>query len=411
MTAPDVNRIVTLDVIRGIAVMGIFSVNVVTFAMPVGAYFNPAGFGSGHRYDYVLWLANFVLIDGKMRGLFTLLFGASTMLVIDRAIATGRSPALAHYARMITLLLLGFAHFYLIWFGDILTLYALCGIMLFGVRRWPVHWLVAGAITLLLIDVIAMGAMSASLLATSAAISRPMPTIDTLESWRSLNEGFGKLDPKALASDLALYRSNWNTIMRHRLADQVTEPFEQFGFAGPETLGYMLVGAAGYRSGFLTGCWPAIRYRKIAQWTILPGMAGFAVLAAWMWARGFDPAVVATAQFFGAALPRLAMILGYAALIAFAVQKQPVWIARVAAVGRCALSNYLSTSIAAGFVFYGYGLGLYGHVSRGQAWIVVPLFWLVMLSWSKPWLERFRYGPFEWLWRSLSRGKLALLQR
>lgn len=406
MTAAGADRIVTLDVIRGIAVMGIFSVNVVTFSMPIGAYFSPAGYGSWHGYDYALWVANFVLIDGKMRGLFTLLFGASTMLVIDRALATGRSPARAHYARMITLLLLGFAHFYLIWFGDILTLYAFCGIVLFAVRRWPVHWLVAGAITVLLIDVIAMGVISASLMATSAAIGRPMPTIDTLESWRSLNEGFGALDPKALASDLALYRSDWGTITHHRLAEQATDPLEQLGFAGPETLGYMLVGAAGYRSGFLTGRWDGVRYRKLALWTVMPGMAGFTGLAAWIWVRAFDPAVVATAQFFGAALPRLAMILGYAALIAFSVQRQPVWMARVAAVGRCALSNYLCTSIVAGFVFYGYGLGLYGHVSRGQAWMVVPLFWLVMLLWSKPWLERYRYGPFEWVWRSLSRGKL-----
>jgi uncharacterized protein len=411
VTATEADRIVTLDVIRGIAVMGIFSVNVVTFAMPIGAYFNPAGYGGWHGYDYALWLANFILVDGKMRGLFSMLFGASAMLVIDRAEATARSAARTHYARMATLLMLGIAHFYLLWFGDILTLYAVCGMILFAMRRWPVHWLVGGAIALLLIDLVVMGGLSAFFLSTSAAMDRPLQTVDAAESWRSLNEGFGTLDAKALAKDLAIHRASWWTIAHHRLTEQLTEPLEQLGFGGVETLGYMLAGAAGFRSGFLTGAWDAARYRRIALWTIPPGMAAFAILAAWMWSRGFDPGVVATAQFFGAALPRLAMIFGYAALIALLAKQRASWTDRVAAVGRCAFSNYLGTSIVAGFIFYGYGLGLYGHVSRAQAWAVVPLFWLGMLLWSKPWLSRYRFGPFEWLWRSLSRGRLQPMQR
>ena len=333
------------------------------------------------------------------------------MLVIARAEAAGKSAARIHYSRMATLLLIGIAHFYLLWFGDILTLYAVCGMVLFAMRRWPVHWLVGGAIALLLVDLVVMGGLSALFLSTSVAMDRPVQTVAAAESWRSLNEGFGTLDAKSLARDLSIHRSDWWTIVQHRLTVQRTEPLEQIGFGGVETLGYMLAGAAGYRSGFLTGNWDAARYRRIALWTIPAGMMAFAALAVWMWARGFDPAVVATAQFFGAALPRLAMILGYAALIVLMVWRRASWTERVAAVGRCAFSNYLGTSIFAGFVFYGYGLGLYGHVSRAEAWAVVPLFWLVMLLWSKPWLARFRYGPFEWLWRSLSRGRPQPMRR
>ncbi len=411
MTTTAADRIVTLDVIRGIAVMGIFSVNVVTFAMPVGAYFNPAGYGGWHGYDYALWLANFLIIDGKMRGLFSMLFGASTMLVIDRAEASGQSPARVHYARMVTLLLLGAAHFYLVWFGDILTLYAVCGMILFFVRHWSVPWLVGGAIVLLLIDLAVMGGLASFFLSVSAAVNRPVPSADSVAAWQSMSEGFGALDAKALARDLALYRSDWGAITHHRLTAEAMEPLQQLGFGGVETLGYMLAGAAGYRSGFLTGEWDAGRYRRVALWTIPPGIAAFAGLALWMWSRHFDPGVVATSQFFGAAVPRLAMIFGYAALIALWVKSAGSWIARIAAVGRCAFTNYLGTSIVAGFVFYGYGLGLYGHVSRAQAWTVVPLFWLIMLLWSQPWMARFRYGPFEWLWRSLSRGSLQPMRR
>src|SRR5687768_17152973 len=110
-------RIVTLDIIRGIAVMGIFSVNVVAFAMIFPAYMNPSAAGGHHGADLVTWFANFIVIDGKMRSLFSILFGASMLLVIERAIAAGRSASSVHFRRMIVLALFGLAHFYFIWFG------------------------------------------------------------------------------------------------------------------------------------------------------------------------------------------------------------------------------------------------------------------------------------------------------
>jgi uncharacterized membrane protein YeiB len=84
---------------------------------------------------------------------------------------------------------------------------------------------------------------------------------------------------------------------------------------------------------------------------------------------------------------------------------------RLAAVGRAAFTNYLGTSLIAAFVFYGWGLGLYGRVSRAEAWLLVPIVWLVMLAWSKPWLDRFQYGPFEWLWRTLARGRVQPMRK
>src|SRR3954469_890664 len=125
-------RITTLDTIRGIAVMGIFSVNVIAFAMPEAAYFNPAAYGGTHGASLGIWVANYVLIDGKMRGLFSLLFGASTLLVIQRAEAEGLDPRRVHFRRMAWLLVFGLGHFFLLWYGDILTLYAIIGFLL-----WP----------------------------------------------------------------------------------------------------------------------------------------------------------------------------------------------------------------------------------------------------------------------------------
>jgi uncharacterized protein len=92
-------------------------------------------------------------------------------------------------------------------------------------------------------------------------------------------------------------------------------------------------------------------------------------------------------------------------------ESRPALAKRIAAAGRCAFSNYLGTSLLAAFIFNGWGLGLYGSLSRWQAWCLVPAFWAAMLLWSKPWLDRFRYGPFEWAWRSLSRGKLQPMRK
>jgi uncharacterized protein len=108
---------------------------------------------------------------------------------------------------------------------------------------------------------------------------------------------------------------------------------------------------------------------------------------------------------------RPVMVLAYAALIILLTRGGGRLVERIAAAGRAAFTNYLGTSILMTTLFYGYGLGLYGSMSRIELWLVVLAMWALMLLWSKPWLERFQYGPFEWLWRSLSRLELQPMRR
>ena len=138
MATTSIDRILSLDIIRGIAVMGIFSVNVVGMAMIEQAYFYPPAFGFDGLGDRVMWAINFVIVDGKFRSLFSILFGASMVLVIERAIAAGKAGWKVHYARMAVLLLFGLAHFYLLWWGDILANYAMVGMIAFVFWRLPV---------------------------------------------------------------------------------------------------------------------------------------------------------------------------------------------------------------------------------------------------------------------------------
>ena len=129
-------RIATLDIVRGVAVMGILAMNIVAFAMPFQAYMNPLAYGWETGADFVSWVVSFIFVDGKMRGLFSFLFGASMLLVIERAEAKGGQDAASiHYRRMFWLLVFGLIHLYLIWFGDILVGYALVGMIAWFFRN------------------------------------------------------------------------------------------------------------------------------------------------------------------------------------------------------------------------------------------------------------------------------------
>jgi uncharacterized protein len=206
-----------------------------------------------------------------------------------------------------------------------------------------------------------------------------------------------------MAHELALFRGPWLGIVHEQLTEGLKGPLFQFVFGGAETLGYMLLGMAGLRSGFLKGAWEEARYRRIALWTLAISIPAYAVMAWIVWRSGFAVPVFFTIFFVAAAPFRLAMMAGYAASIILLSRRRGPLTQRIAAAGRAAFSNYLGTSILACAIFYGWGLGLYGTLSRHQAWLAVPLVWALMLLWSKPWLDRFRYGPFEWLWRSLAR--------
>jgi uncharacterized protein len=179
----------------------------------------------------------------------------------------------------------------------------------------------------------------------------------------------------------------------------------------PETLALMLLGMAAYRSGYMTGDWPDRDYRRIALWALSLGAIASAVLALIEWQSNFDLPTIFL-NFMSLSTPiRVAMALGYAALIILLFRK-PSWLReRLAAVGRCAFTNYLGTSILATVIFYGDGLAQFGRWSRFEAWLLVPLVWALMIAWSKPWLDRFQYGPLEWLWRSLSRLERQPMRR
>jgi uncharacterized protein len=396
-------RIQTLDIVRGVAVMGILAMNIVAFAMPPVAYMNPNGYGTESGLDLASWAFNFVFVDGKMRGLFSFLFGASLLLVIQKAEAKGESPASVHFRRMLWLLLFGLLHYYFIWYGDILTGYALIGLVAWFFRDLEPRRLMVWGILFVLLEFALMSGFAASAHALTAAAAAPNPSPATLESLRGMSHDIAVPSPAELAETMRLFLGSWWGVARHQLVEDTFMPLFMLFVFGWETLGYMLFGMAALKSGFLTGAWSEARYRKVALIGFAMAVPGYALLAWLLVDDNFTFPGIFTFSFAGTVLLRPVAVAAIAALVILLTRSGGRLTGRIAAAGRAAFTNYLGTSILMTAVFYGWGLGLFGRFSRIELWLAVFAMWALMLLWSKPWLDRHRYGPFEWLWRSLAR--------
>ena len=404
-------RIVTLDIVRGVAVMGILAMNIVAFAMPFQAYINPLAYGLESGADLASWALSFVFIDGKMRGLFSFLFGASILLVLDRAEAAGEPSAAAHFRRMAWLLVFGLAHFYLIWWGDILSLYAPLGMLAWFFHDRSPRALIRWGAGLVLVQFLVFALLTLSFFEASAAALAPGADAATVGDWTAMKAEFAVPNAAELARTMALYTGSYAGIVGFRLSEELFEPLTTLIFFGCETLGYMLLGMSALKTGFLTGEWTDARYRRVAAIGFAVTVPAYALLAWLLWRDGFSVAMLFALAMTVPILLRPVMVVAIAALVILVTRGGGALVDRVAAAGRAAFTNYLGTSLLMTSLFYGYGLGLYGTLDRAELWLVVIAAWALMLLWSKPWLDRYLYGPFEWVWRSLARGKLQPVRR
>jgi uncharacterized protein len=403
-------RHISLDAMRGFAVMGILAMNIIGFAMPEWAYVTPAAYGTDTLADQIAWAFSFIFIDGKMRGLFSLLFGASMMLIIARAEAKVQSAAQVHYRRMAWLALFGLAHYFFIWFGDILFLYAIIGMIAFRFRDWAPVKLIKVALIIFAVGLVFWGLQFGGLQVFQYVATQPDASADTARQFREL---MARADLAFnIAPDLALHRGSYAAIVMDKI-DEWSTPLILLVQSIGETLPLMMVGMAMQKSGFLTGAWGAADYRRWVMRMVPAGLLLTLALAVWIVAVDFDRITALAVLYFWGGIPRMMLTIGYAALLIMLIgryRSHPM-LARVAAAGRAAFSNYLGTSIVMTTIFYGYGFGLFGHVGRAGLWLFVLGAWAVMLLWSKPWLLKFHYGPLEWLWRSLARGKVQAMRR
>lgn len=384
--------------------------NIVSMGMPGYAYVDPNYYGGAHGADLAAWAIAYVLADGKMRCLFTMLFGASLLLITDAAEDREPGPARVHYARIFWLFVFGMLHAWLIWYGDILVDYALAGAFVFVCRSWRPSALAFAAICLIGLSAGQSLVEYHDTRLLESLATGPHPPADAVRIW-------GKVlaqtvpDPQAIAHEIRLYRGGFTDAFAARAPMTQLYQLRLIPLGLPETVGFMLLGMFLYRLNFWSGGWSRRAYRV----TFAAGSATIPLylpLVGSILAHHFDPAFLPLADTITLLL-RPFLALGYAALIILAARSAAMpWLTeRLAAAGRMAFSNYLGTSLVMTTIFYGYGLGLFGQLHRAQLYWLVAAQWLLILGWSRPWLRHFRYGPLEWAWRSLARGRPVSLRQ
>lgn len=395
------DRIESLDVLRGFALLGILIMNIQSFSMPGAVYINPTAYGDLTGVNLIVWTLSHLFADQKFMTIFSMLFGAGVCVFADRATAKSGKSAGLHYRRTAWLLVFGLLHAHLLWYGDVLYAYAMCGFVVYLFRnRTPRALVILGVVFALVPFVYSMlfGLSIPSFPAEAVASIR--------ESWAST--------PEALARELEVYRGGWTGQLADRSGTAVFfETYLLLTLFFWRASGMMLLGMALYKTGVLSAACSDSFYRRML-------LVGFAVgltlsgIGVWHnfahdWSMEFSMFLGSQWNYFGS----VATALGYIGIVMLAV-RAGLWEGlqnRLKAVGKTAFTNYILQTVLGTLIFYGHGLGLFGSVDRWQQVLVILAIWLLQLWLAPVWLGRYRYGPLEWLWRCLTYWRLQPLRR
>jgi uncharacterized protein len=409
-------RISSIDALRGFALLGILLMNVTAMGLYFGAYNNPAVAGGADGANLAAWAALHVLAEGKMRCLFSLVFGASVILLTSR-LENRRNAADIYYRRNLWLLLFGILHAYLLWAGDILYPYALCAFLLYPFRNMRPRGLLIIGGTLLVFtsaayigrgfyerDMIGKGrAAAAAEQAGSSLTAEQKQELRDYEQWRMF------MQPTAaeIEKDAQEWRGNALSVIKARA--KLVGFFHGMPYYHPmnwDIWSMMFIGMALFKLGVLTA-------RRSVRAYLAMAVTGYAIgiplnsYTAWLIMRSnFDPIVQ---NFTGSTydIGRLSIALGHLGVVMLLCKTGVLsWLTRsLAAVGQMAFSNYVFHSVAGSFLFTGYGLAMYGRLQRYELYYFVGAVWIVQMIVSPIWLKYFRFGPLEWAWRSLTYWK------
>ncbi|NIB98860.1 DUF418 domain-containing protein [Halobacterium sp. R2-5] len=385
---PPSERIVGLDALRGFALLGILVINIRLFSMPEIVLLNPTAYGDFSGANYWAWFAGHVLVEQKFITLFTMLFGAGVVLFTRTRDRDEIGTLSLHFRRAGWLVVFGLAHAYLLWYGDILFAYGVTAFWVVFARDESPRWLVGVGLGLLAVP--SATEVWAALFADLSSFA---------QTWQPAEA--------ALRAEVATYRGGWLEQMDHRVSSSFRRQTSGYlGATGWRVGGSMLIGMALYDWGVLTNDRSPRFYRRLV---VAGGVLGLAPTLAGVWyiqANDWAPAAGLLWQqfFYWGAIP---LALAYVGLVMLYAQWRPAGVLTrtLAAVGRTAFSNYILQSVLATTIFYGHGLGLFGRVSRAEALGVVAAIWVVQVVLSVLWLRRYRYGPMEWLWRTLTYGE------
>ena len=410
----EINRIESLDVLRGFALLGILLLNILGFGLVSAAFLDPGIYISPvGGIDYMVWAFVELTSEGAMRTLFSILFGAGVVLFVTGS--TAKSGWL-HYRRNFWLLVFGLINIYIfLWPGDILVTYALSGFVLWFIRNWKARNLLILATFLILIGSLQNFALKSSLeIARDAAegmkisISKGEKVSEETATWAQVwieHENDYQTERDNIPNEIKNKTSSYASAYEYNLekANEAIHFFIPF-FLFLDALMMMVVGMALFKLGILDGGREIGFYIKMMCIGFLTGLFINAYEVLLITNSNMD--IIETNPYlrFTYHFGRLFIALGYLGLIIVFIKlrKFSSLKFRLACVGRMALTNYLMHSVIALFIFSGAGLGLLGKFSWSQLYLVVALIWALQLYISPLWLKYFYFGPIEWLWRLLT---------
>ena len=412
-------RIHSLDTLRGFALLGILPANVLVFSMHWAAGNDPTVAGGTTGLNFVSWVLFRVLVEGKMRALFSMVFGASMILLTSRVEERSGAVAAAdiYYRRTLWLLLFGLAHAFLLFWGDILYPYALCALILFPFRNLsPKKLLIIGALFIAFkTGWSALGAfrqVERRNLAAAAAVAEKtghQPTEEQAVAKKELEAQLKlrKPSPEDLEKDARTWRGNPLQVIAaeaHKIAVWQSVPY--YDPVNLDIWSMMFIGMGLFKLGIFSA---ARSYRFYAWMAVIGYLTGIlqGSYIAWLIVQSNFDRTTFVVTYAAYDIERLPTALAHMALLMILVKAGALkWLtSRLAAIGQMALSNYILQSVICAFLFTGYGFGLYGRLERYQLYYVVAACWAVSLVVSPIWLRHYWYGPLEWCWRSLTYWK------
>jgi uncharacterized protein len=415
-------RLISLDVMRGVALFGILLMNITSFGMPY-AYAVPNIYGGATGVDLWSWIVTSMLFEGTQRGLFSILFGAGVLLLTERIDARGGDSSQVFFRRNLWLIVFGIVHGYLLlWTGEILFFYGATAPFVYAFRKATPRTLTAFALGGLLVgaawnELDAYNAISKHTAYQDARVAQAAGATLTREQGKALKawpELVEDMNPNAdkIRETLESMRGPYTKVVAFQ-APMIAhyESWFQYRYFF-DVWSLMLIGMALFKLGLLR----LGHSRRAYLWMIVLGY-GIGLIV-----NFFEVRHLLMYQFHTLArvqaevsydLGRLAMTTGHVGLLMLFCNAGILgWLQRrLAAVGQMALTNYVTHSIVCMLVFRSFGLGLYGHLSRHQLYYVVFAIWAAQLVISPIWLAHFRFGPLEWLWRTLTYGVKQPMRR
>jgi uncharacterized protein len=372
-------RITNLDFIRGFAVLGILVINIISFGLPITAMINHSAYGAENLLDWIVIVISSVFFEYKMMGLFSMLFGVGLMIFLDNAKQKVKRPKLLSFWRNCLLLLFGVAHVS-IWEGDILMYYALCAFCIILFPQIQNNKITIFFITFLVFADLFLINYVGSLYDATGNLILEEPWVAIASEGGSLNLGKFWFPGESEFGNMFLLL------------------FALDGFLRAITL--MVVGILLYKLNIVQGTKGLNFYKNLMFYGFAMGLP-FSIYSIYLPISSEYSAAIAITSRFWQSLSVIPMVLGYVGLLTIMNIKLRESIStRLRACGKMAFTNYITQTLFGVFVLGGlFGIG---NFSRSQLVLYIVIIWGLQIYWSKPILDKWRYGPLEWLWRKLT---------